>query len=182
MDHKDHVHLLRDGISSPGGVWAELGSGRGAFTLALAELLGSEGTIFSIDKDRSVLDEQARAIQKHLPQDQPTIHYLPQDYRASLDLPRLNGVLMANTLHFHDQKTAILESIREYLLPGGNLIVVEYNSDRGNTWVPYPISFHNWQSLAEAADFTRTRLLSLVPSSFMGEIYSAISYRRDDPE
>ena len=40
MNHTDHVNLLREGISEPGGVWAEFGSGSGAFTMALAELLG----------------------------------------------------------------------------------------------------------------------------------------------
>jgi len=38
MDHKDHVNLLRNGITNAGGVWADFGSGQGAFTLALAEL------------------------------------------------------------------------------------------------------------------------------------------------
>jgi ubiquinone/menaquinone biosynthesis C-methylase UbiE len=182
MDHKDHVHLLREGIKSPGGVWAELGSGRGAFTLALADLVGPDGTIYSIDKDQSSLQEQARANKKILHQHHPTIHYLLGDYRFPLNLPPLKGVLMANTLHFHDQKTAILRLVDGYLQPRGNLIIVEYNSDRGNTWVPYPVSFDSWRSLAGAAGFKDTRLLSRVPSSFMGEIYSAISHKEDYPE
>ena len=37
MQHADHVALLRGGVSSPGGVWADFGAGRGAFSLALAE-------------------------------------------------------------------------------------------------------------------------------------------------
>ena len=44
MDHSDHVNLLRNGVL-PGGVWADLGAGSGAFTLALAELAGPETTI-----------------------------------------------------------------------------------------------------------------------------------------
>lgn len=39
MNHADHVKLLRDGIHAPGGIWAYFGSGHGAFTLALADLL-----------------------------------------------------------------------------------------------------------------------------------------------
>ena len=42
MNHEDHVRLLRKGIVEPGGVWADFGSGAGAFTLALADLLGTE--------------------------------------------------------------------------------------------------------------------------------------------
>ena len=40
MNHDDHVALLRGGIDQPGGVWADVGSGTGAFTLALADLIG----------------------------------------------------------------------------------------------------------------------------------------------
>jgi SAM-dependent methyltransferase len=180
MDHKDHVRLLREGVKSTRSVWAELGSGRGAFTLALADLIGPDSTIFSVDKDRAALDEQVRRIKQRFPLHPPTIHYLHKDYRSLLDLPRLNGVLMANTLHFHDKKLAILKLVEGYLLPGARLIIVEYNSDQGNTWVPYPISFLTWRSLAVEAGFTRTHLLERVPSSFMGEIYSAISYKVDD--
>ena len=60
MEHKDHVYLLRNGISSPGGTWADLGSGTGAFTLALADLLGPSGHIYSIDKDSRALKSQDR--------------------------------------------------------------------------------------------------------------------------
>ena len=62
MNHNDHVYLLRKGIAGPGGVWADLGSGSGAFTLALADLIGPTGHIYSVDKDRSALREQERAM------------------------------------------------------------------------------------------------------------------------
>ena len=44
MIHSDHVRLLRDGVPQAGGVWADIGSGGGAFTLALADLLGPQAT------------------------------------------------------------------------------------------------------------------------------------------
>ena len=180
MDHQDHVRLLRDGISSPGGVWAEFGSGSGAFTFALAELIGPEGAIYSVDKNQAALRDQANSFQKRFTDHQPIIHYLNKDYFQPITLPPLNGVLMANTLHFHEHKAAILKLIHNYLVPNGHMILVEYNSDRGNTWVPHPLSLHSWRLLAEKVGFVGTRLLERVPSSFMGEIYSAISYKIED--
>jgi hypothetical protein len=39
MNRADHIALIREGVSG-GTTWADLGSGAGPFTLALADLLG----------------------------------------------------------------------------------------------------------------------------------------------
>src|SRR5262245_58903991 len=102
MEHADHVNLLRKGVASPGGVWADLGSGTGAFTLALAELIGPAGEISSVDKDGGALREQERQFRARFP-GQP-VHYLKADFTRPLNLPPLDGLVMANALHFHREK------------------------------------------------------------------------------
>jgi hypothetical protein len=62
------------------------------------------------------------------------------------------------------------------LKSGGSLIVVEYGSDRGNPWVPHPFSYERWVQMAADAGFERTRLLSTVPSRYLGSMYSALTY------
>ena len=57
----------------------------------------------------------------------------------------------------------------------GRLILVEYNLDQSNTWVPYPLSYKTWEKKARRNGFVNTRLLARRPSRFMGEIYSAVS-------
>ncbi len=176
MNHSDHVHLLRGGVpAGGGGVWADLGSGAGAFTLALADLLGPGATIYSVDRDRGALREQAEAMRALFPA--TTVHYLAADFTRPLDLPPLDGVVMANSLHFQRHKEPVLERVSSYLRPGGRLLLVEYNADRGNPWVPYPLSYPTWEELARRAGFRETRLLVVVPSRFLREIYSASSLR-----
>ena len=51
MDHADHVALIRAGVEGAGTSWLELGSGEGAFTLALADVLGPGGEIEAVDRD-----------------------------------------------------------------------------------------------------------------------------------
>jgi hypothetical protein len=63
----------------------------------------------------------------------------------------------------------------EDLKPGGRFFLVEYGTARGNTWVPHPISYRTWTTLAAEAGFRDTRLLTTVPSGFLGSIYSAVS-------
>ncbi len=173
MNHQDHVKLLRGGVSSPGGAWADLGSGTGAFTLALAELVGASGEIYSVDKDAGALREQERAMRARFPN--AIVHYQRADFAAPLDLPPLDGIVMANALHFRRDKERVVQTIKKYLRPGGHFILVEYNVDQGNMWVPFPLSFKTWESLARRCGFTRTKLLATVPSRFLGEIYSALS-------
>ncbi len=176
MNHQDHVNLLRGGIPSPGGTWADLGSGWGAFTLALAELIGPQGKIYSIDLDQKALRRQEQALRTLFPQVEVTYHQA--DFTRPLSLPTLDGVVMANSLHFVKPKAKpeVVECIRGYLKPGGHLILVEYNVDTGNPWVPYPISYESWARIAHQAGFEGTRLLSKRPSSFLKEIYAALSW------
>lgn len=174
MNHQDHVNLLREGVPGPGGVWADLGSGEGAFTLALADLIGPGGEIYSVDTDRGALREQERAMRVRFPQ--ANVHYMTADFTRPLDLPPLDGIVMANSLHFVRNKGPVLQLIRSYLRPGGRLILVEYNADRGNMWVPHPLSYPTWEKVASQNGFADTHLLATVPSRFLGQIYSAVSF------
>ena len=176
MNHTDHVNLLRGGISQPGGVWADFGSGTGAFTLALADLLGPAGKIYSVDKDRGALREQERALQTRFPQ--TMVHYLPADFAQPLDLPLLDGIVLANALHFQNYaaQVQVIRLLKSYLRPGGRFILVEYNADQGNHWVPHPVSYPSWADLAHRAGLAHTQLLTTVPSRFLQEIYAAVSW------
>jgi SAM-dependent methyltransferase len=173
VQHEDHVRLLADGVAARGGIWADLGSGGGAFTLALADLLGPAATIYSVDRDRGALRDQERGLRARFPA--VAVHYLVADFTTPLELPPLDGIVMANSLHFVRDKLPVLALLRRYLAPGGQLLLVEYNADRGNPWVPYPLSYPTWERLATQAGFVETRLLARVPSRFLGEMYSAAS-------
>ena len=173
MNHRDHVGLLRDGVEAGPATWADLGSGEGAFTLALADLLGASGRIYSVDRNRRALEAQARALRTAFPRVSTT--QVVADFSRRLDLPLLDGIVMANSLHFERDKAAVLGLVRGYLKPEGRLLLVEYDSDEGNHWVPYPLSYPTWASLATEAGFRDTRRLASVPSRFLGSIYSALS-------
>ncbi len=173
MNHTDHVHLLRKGIPESGGTWADLGSGTGAFTLALAELLGPTGHIYSVDRDSGALRQQEQAMRQFSPT--MNVTYMPADFTRPLNLPQLDGIVMANSLHFVRKKDEVLQRIAGYLRPSGRLLIVEYNADRGNMWAPYPFSYESWEVLARKNGFVETRLLERRPSRFLDEIYSAMS-------
>lgn len=175
MNHADHVALIQDGVPGPGGTWADFGSGTGAFSLALAELIGAEGVLYAIDQDRGALRRQEEEMRRRFPTLQ--VQYLAADYTRPLDLPPLDGVVMANALHFQRRKDGVVQQIYRTLRPGGRFILVEYNVDRGNLWVPHPLSYQSWETLAQRNGFVDTRLLARRPSRFLREIYAAVSRR-----
>jgi SAM-dependent methyltransferase len=175
MNHGDHVALIRDGVVGGGPRWGDLGSGTGAFTLALADLLGPAGSIETVDRDRRALEVQLAAFRDRFPTVAVTPHVA--DFTRPIELPPLDGIVMANSLHFERDKLPVLRLVRGYLRPGGRLVLVDYDTDRGNPWVPFPISHRSWPTLAAEAGFGETRLLTAVPSRFLGSIYSALSVR-----
>jgi len=180
MNHADHVNLLRTGVTTFGGVWADFGAGHGAFTLALAELLGPSGEIYAVDKDKRSLAQLQKEMRHRFPE--VILHIRTADFAAPLQLPPLDGVVMANSLHFVRHKDVALRLARSYLKPEGRLILVEYNTDAGNPWVPHPLSFPTWAALAQKNGFAHTELLARRPSRFLGEIYAAASWGSALPE
>jgi ubiquinone/menaquinone biosynthesis C-methylase UbiE len=173
MNHQDHVNLIIKGIPQTGGTWADFGSGHGAFTQALAEVIGEGGTIYSIDRDQHALKQQMATMNKQF----PTImtHLITADFTQPLDIPILDGIIMANSLHFISDKLPVLTQLMTYLKPKGRLILIEYNTNQGNRWVPYPLTYAHWERLAQQAGFVSTTCLMTRPSSFLGEFFSALS-------
>jgi len=168
------VGLLRDGVSAKGGRWADLGAGEGAFTLALADLLGPRAHITAVDRDRGSLRNLAEAMGRRFPE--TGLDVVVADFTRPLGLIGLDGVVMANSLHFVRDKRPVLAAVRSMLRPGGSLIVVEYGADRGNPWVPHPFSYPRWEQMAADAGLERTRQLGTVPSRYLGSMYSAVTF------
>src|SRR5215472_18953901 len=91
MEHADHVDLIRDAVVP--GVWAELGSGSGGFTLALADLLGQDARIVSVDRDGGALRRQRESMETRFPT--AIVDYIRGDFTRALDLRGLEGIVMA---------------------------------------------------------------------------------------
>jgi ubiquinone/menaquinone biosynthesis C-methylase UbiE len=164
LNHADLIALIEDGVRGAGPRWADLGAGEGAFTLALADVLGPSAHIVAVDKDARALRAIAGRFKTRV-----------DDFTRPLDLHDLDGVLMANSLHFVRDKEPVLDAVHAMLKPDGRLVIVEYGADRGNIWVPHPFSYPRWETMAARAGFRSTRLLKTVPSRWLGSMYSAVS-------
>lgn len=113
-------------------VWADLGCGDGTFTVALASLLPAGSTVQAIDTDAEAL---VRVPVKH-----GDVAIIPHvaDF-TEFDLTGLDGVLMANSLHYVRDHAAFLRRV-DAGLRQHRMLLVEYDMTRGNAWVPYPLT------------------------------------------
>jgi ubiquinone/menaquinone biosynthesis C-methylase UbiE len=140
MNEAELEALIRPGLlSNSAQTWADFGAGWGNFTMALRRLLGREATIHAVDRDADGLRTiQQRHAQQYA--DSP-LHLWKQDFTQPFDLPPLDGLLMANALHFVPAKRQpeVLALLAGYLKPDGRMILIEYEMRHPRPWVPYPI-------------------------------------------
>lgn len=176
MEHAVAMDLIREGVTR-GERWADLGAGEGTFTRALCQLLGPEGSVWAVDRSVSAL----RTLRGSLRSGGATVHVLRADFTEPLDLPSLDGVLMANALHFVADQETLLRRLVTMLPPGGRFVLVEYDRDRPNRWVPHPLPPQRFCALCEGAGLTSPLEIARRPSGYQGEIYVSVSYRLPAP-
>src|SRR4030095_5549990 len=146
MDHEDHINLLKPADLPFGGIWADFGAGSGAFTLALREVIGPHAEIYAVDKDGREFNELEKAHREKFGTSQ-NVHPVRADFTGALSLPPLDGIVMANSLHYFKDREKVLRHVRSFLKWNGALLLVEDNVDSGNMCVPYPLSFLPYRPL-----------------------------------
>jgi SAM-dependent methyltransferase len=183
MKHADAIELIRDAVDARGGVWADLGAGAGTFTRALSAVLGAGSTVFAVDDDARAVralrelstsaSGGARVIAVKADFSQPLV--LPGLVRGQA---QLDGILLANALHFVRDPQRVLSMLVEQLRPGGRAIVVEYDRREASKWVPFPIPASRRPRLAESAGLAEPAITATRPSSYSGVLYTGVATRR----
>jgi len=181
MDADDAVGLIAPAIRDRAGVWADLGAGQGAFTRALAELLGPASRIYAVDRDARAI----AALERWATRSAPHVIPLRGDFTGSLELPGLgegglDGILLANSLHYASDAAGVLTRLASRLRPGGRVVLVEYDHRAANPWVPYPIPAARLPALAASAGLSTPAIVARRPSDYGGDLYVAMAERRSD--
>ncbi|MBX3257178.1 MAG: class I SAM-dependent methyltransferase [Chitinophagaceae bacterium] len=171
MKLRDAIALIRPTkmIADRPSVWADLGCGSGLFTHALATMLHKSSTIYAVDQNPSLASDVTH--------DTVHITVLKADFEKE-DLPfnNLDGILMANALHYVKDKRPFIGRLKNLLKKNGLLLVVEYDSDKAvEKWVPYPLSYESLQQLFHGEGYSDIQKLHEHPSVYgNGNLYSSL--------
>jgi SAM-dependent methyltransferase len=164
-----HKELSIEGPSA----WADLGCGTGAFTTALAHYLQPGSVIHAVDKELSA----------NLKIPVPAgIQVKTQELdfvKEVLPFEALDGIVMANALHYVKEQSAFIEKIGSCLKQNGKLLLVEYNTDKPvPSWVPYPLSYPSLEKLFKAQGYKHIEMIGERASVYgNANLYTAMIWK-----
>ena len=173
MRHRDAVALIADaGFDATPSVWADLGSGEGTFTRALASLLAPGSVVHAIDTNSSAL-AGLRASSSPVRIVAHALDFVTAPWPVDV----VDGILMANSLHYVRDQRGFLDLCVSRLAPGGRFLIVEYDTDVASPWVPFPVPRAGLRRLFESVGFS-VRFLGSRRSMFRrAELYAAVAER-----
>jgi trans-aconitate methyltransferase len=162
MRVRDAIEMLADsGVEALGPTtWADLGCGDGMFTLALAHLLTPGSVIHAIDLDRAAL--------QRIPSAHKGVRittYCGDFTKSTWPFANVDGILMANSLHYVEQQTAFIANCDLHMNARRHFLIVEYDTSEANRWVPHPVGQATLTSLFEPAGYS-VRVLRSRPSLY----------------
>ena len=164
MTHEEAVAFIRDAVAADGiQYWADLGCGNGTFTRALVELLPADSHVTAVDRQKQDLRTAGA-------------DFIRADFeKDQLELSDLDGILIANALHYVAYKDALVRKLEHLFADTPRFIIIEYDTDRSNPWVPYPLSFKNLKSLFGGMGYRNIEKVNERRSTYgSGRMYCAL--------
>lgn len=109
----------------PGAVIADIGSGTGYFAVRLANMV-PQSRVYGVDVEPDMVKYLAARAKREKRDNVISVAGAPDD-------PRLPGkvdlILLVDTYHHIDQRTAYFKKVRESLKPGGRLAIIDFRMD-----------------------------------------------------
>ena len=129
------------------GLWIDIGSGDGLFAQMIGKLR-SHTTVIRCDISKNA-NYGLLGIQMYVE-------------KLGIRPRSLNGILCSQVLHYLDyrEQKIVLSDLSQYLAHDGELLIIEYELNRGYSWIPFPISQTNLIEYAKASnlwDFITTK-------------------------
>jgi ubiquinone/menaquinone biosynthesis C-methylase UbiE len=168
--------LLPGLLDHPEGIWVDAASGDGVFAEVLLELSRSTLIVIGIDLRRSAVENFNHAV-CHA----NTAIALQANLNSPLPIRPIDGILIANGLHFFDQsiQIRILDNCYRALKDSGSLVIVEYNTAESTGVVPFPIPIASIDGLIATCGFEPVNKTTRVDSTYLEEMYAILTKKKE---
>src|SRR5205085_11450057 len=141
----------------------------------LARRPGPGGTVDGVERDATAIAAREILARRGGSDSRSAIVVRRADFTQPMELPSLDGVLLANALHFvpDNEQARVVEHVARGVVRGGAIVVVEYDDRPPSRWVPFPISLTRLADLASEASVTALEIIGRRLSDFGGMMYAA---------
>jgi trans-aconitate methyltransferase len=180
------IELIKPAVNPEALIWADIGAGTGMFTQALMVVLESAFTEASADGGGSresliyAVDKTPHALWSIKSTRGVEIIVVEADFNNPLNLSPLDGIVMANALHYAQDHIAVLKNVLQALKSGGVFILIEYDTETANPpWVPNPVSLKTFESLCKQLDLPSPVLIHRIKSVY-GDAHLYSAWTRKD--
>lgn len=168
MTYEEFIFPVKNKLAHPEFQrWADLGCGEGVFTELLAGILPFQSEIIVIDQTSQKLDS--------IMGNNISINFQKANFeKDELNLNKLDGILMANSFHYIQDKEKLIKKLETYFSEKKQFLIVEYDTGIANQWVPFPINFEKLKELFHKFDYKSVEKLNMRKSNYGGEMYIAL--------
>ena len=147
----------------PGMKVADLGSGSGLFSRPLARAVLPGGVVYAVDVDAALLTIVDRSAKDAGISNVATV-------LAATDDPKLpepvDVIFICDTLHHIANQDAYVKKLRQYLRPGGRIVVIDFSERWPEGHEPMRYSLQQLDGWMKEAGFSRSHALDWLENSF----------------
>ncbi|MCB2114401.1 MAG: methyltransferase domain-containing protein [Parvularculaceae bacterium] len=118
----------------PGARVGDIGAGTGLYSLMFADAVGPAGAVFAVDIEPRFLKLIGqRAADLDLGN---VVSVLGRDTDITLPHASVDVVFIADTYHYFSDRAAIMATVRDALVDGGRLVILDYTLDESHKGDP----------------------------------------------
>lgn len=160
--------IIRHLRLQPGQAVADIGAGTGFFSIMMAREVGETGLVYAVDIAKNFVDA---TVQRAREQDLDNVVGVVND-QQSVRLPAdsVDLVFISDTYHHFEYPQATLRSIQSALKPGGELVIIDFRRDPGQStsWVLGHVRADSQRVIdeVEAAGFKLTEKLEFMQTQY----------------
>ncbi len=117
----------------PGDIVADVGSGTGAFSIAMAKAIAPNGTLYAVDIDQKLLDVVAGKAKAAGLTNVRTV--LGEYDDPKLPVKTVDVAFFHRVLHMIEHRQAYVNATATYLKPDGRIVIIEKEPEDADDWM-----------------------------------------------